>query len=112
MEDPQIVVETTNVAEENVAKQQTGLTDVPVDATPKLGWDIHPAHLTEQGEEAKAGLQQPDTLSPPVAHLTEQGEEVKADFSAGRDNPWPVRPTRMTPQAQATLNALKGNRRQ
>jgi hypothetical protein len=103
-----IEVETTNVAEANVARQQTGLTDV---SPANVAWSVPPASLTEQGENVKTALAQPGSgAGIPPAKLTEQGTEVVADLASGRDNPWPVRPTSLSPGGQATLKAMRGNR--
>ena len=80
------------------------------DSNDQVGWSIPPANLNERGEEVKAALTEGSDATS-SAHLTEQGEEVKADLMTGQDNPWPTRPSgySMTPQAQATLKALRGH---
>lgn len=81
------------------------------DEQDKVAWSVPPASLNERGEEVKAALTQGSDAPSSSAHLTEQGEAVKEDLMTGQDNPWPVRPSgyHMTPQAQATLKALRGH---
>ena len=81
------------------------------DSNDQVGWSVPPASLTERGEEVKTALAEGSGASSSSAHLTEQGEAVKEDLMVGQDNPWPARPSgyHMTPQAQATLKALRGH---
>jgi hypothetical protein len=75
-----------------------------------VAWTVPPAHLTERGEEVKAGLAEASAASAPPAHLTEQGEEAKEALATERDAPWPARPHGyLSPTAQATLKALRGH---
>lgn len=82
MAEGEIKVETTNTTDENVAEQQTGLTDMA------------------PGTKA--------TITNHEPALTDQGQEVLADMKQAPDAP--MRPRyQMTPQAQATLKALRGH---
>jgi hypothetical protein len=83
MAEGDISVERTSTPQENAETQKTGLTDLP--------------------PGAQATITNPDPV------LSEQGQDVLEALKSAPGQPY-QRPThQMTPQAQATLKALRGH---